>query len=71
VNYENAQNIMDFVISDDAEQKIGRRYPKAYILFEQLSKENNLPALRVSLGTSLKLERPNDTFYGDKGHKEF
>jgi hypothetical protein len=71
VSYENAQAIMDIVVSEDAEQKLAVRYPKAYILYEQLNKESNLPALRTSMGGSLKFEKPNDAFYGDRGHKEF
>lgn len=71
VNHETAQNIMDMVVSEDAEQKLAARYSKTYVVYEQLKSEGNLPSLRVSMGNSLKFEKSNDAFFGDKGHKEF
>jgi hypothetical protein len=71
VTYETAQNIMDIVVSEDAEKRITQRYAKAFVLYERLKKENNLPSLKTSLVKNIRLDKPNDPFYGERVHKEY
>jgi hypothetical protein len=70
VIHETAHNILDIVMSENAEQKLIQRYPKASMLYEQLKRENNLPSLKVSLGNNMKIDKSNNPFYASE-HKEY
>ena len=70
VTHETSHNILDIVVSENALGKITQRYPKTYVLYNRLKLENNLPTLKMSLGNSMKMERPNNPFYS-ADHKEY
>jgi len=62
-----AHNVLDLVLSGDAENKIRTRYPQASVRYDELEKQSNLPSLKIarsSGGTKGK----NDPF---GGHREW
>jgi len=54
VSLENANNILDMVLSTDAWSKLTTRYRKATLKFNELSKTGELPKLKMALGVARK-----------------
>lgn len=52
VTHETAHNILDAVLEPDAFKKLQKRYRKAAVEFDQLSKTGDLPTLKIPLGGS-------------------
>lgn len=59
-----AHNVLDQVLSGDAEQKIRTRYPQASVHYDELEKQGNLPSLKIARSGGAKGK--NDPF-----HKEY
>ena len=59
---QDAHNILDLIITDDAISKVRQRFPKAVLLLKQLRNEGNEPSLRKPMGRNSAVKR-NDPFY--------
>lgn len=61
-----AQNVLDMCLTDDASVKLCQRYPKTALKYSELDVEGLLPKLRIK-STCVVNGKPNDPFHG--GHK--
>ncbi len=66
---QDAHNIIDMAISDNADTKLCQRCPKASKLFEELRQTGSIPSLRVPLNGS-KQGKSNDPFFSS-GHRSY
>jgi hypothetical protein len=62
---QDAHNILDMIITDDAITKVRQRFPKAVIRLKQLRDEGNEPSLRKPIGRNSG-SRSNDPFHGSR-----
>ena len=60
-----ASDVMDKVVSADAEKIVRLRYPEASLLIDEARELGELPTLKVALGTS-KSDKKNDPFHPGK-----
>jgi hypothetical protein len=65
---DDAHDALDKAVASDAEKKIRSRYTKASLMFDEQSKQGELPTLRIKLGNSQKGKKANDPFYAHKDY---
>jgi len=69
---KDAIDVIEIAISDKAEEKLMRRYPRAGMWLEEMqSRGEPLPTLRIALGGVVRSKKDNDPFFGATKHKSF